>query len=250
MDPSLFYESPTHEEALARLHFLVEQRRCLGLLVGESGSGKSLLLEVAADQFRRTGRAVAKTSLLGIQATEMLGDLVGQLGGGLERSAALGRLWQALWDQLTENRYARVDTVLLLDDADRADHNLLPHLMRLVHFATASPVRITIVLAGRPARINRLDQDLLDLAELRIEVEPWDEIDTSRYINDLLLRAGGKSGVFAEDALARLQQLTHGIPRRVNQLADLALIAGAGQELPQIDAELVQSAFEQLSLVH
>ena len=55
-DPKLFYQSPTHEEALARLHFLSDQRRRLGLLVGASGSGKSLFLEVFAQQLRRTGR--------------------------------------------------------------------------------------------------------------------------------------------------------------------------------------------------
>ena len=33
-DPEFFYQSPTHEEALARLHFLVEQRRRMGLLIG------------------------------------------------------------------------------------------------------------------------------------------------------------------------------------------------------------------------
>ena len=42
-DPQSFYQSPTHEEALARLHFLVEQHRRLGLLLGPEGSGKSLL---------------------------------------------------------------------------------------------------------------------------------------------------------------------------------------------------------------
>jgi len=46
LDPKSFYQSPTHEEALARLHFLVEHGRRLGLLTGPSGSGKSLLLEV------------------------------------------------------------------------------------------------------------------------------------------------------------------------------------------------------------
>ena len=247
LDRSLFYESPAHEEALARLHFLVEQRRCLGLLVGESGAGKSLLLEVAAEEFRRGGLDVAKTSLLGVQVTELLSELVAQLGGGLDRSANLGRLWQVLWDRLTENRYAQVDTVLLLDDADQASQNLLPHLIRLSHLATSSPVRITMVLAGRPVSINRLGRDILDLVELRIDVDPWDESDTARYVADSLSRAGGKSAVFDDEALARLQELTHGNPRRVNQLADLALIAGAGQDLPQIDAEVVQSAFEQLS---
>ena len=43
-----FYNSPTHDEALSRLHFLVEQHYRMGLLVGPSGSGKSLLLNVFA----------------------------------------------------------------------------------------------------------------------------------------------------------------------------------------------------------
>ena len=56
LDPQSFYQSPTHEEALARLHFLVEQHRRLGLLLGPAGSGKSLLLEVFAAATRRRGR--------------------------------------------------------------------------------------------------------------------------------------------------------------------------------------------------
>ena len=43
LDPQSFYQSPTHDEALARLHFLVDEHRRLGLLMGPAGSGKSLL---------------------------------------------------------------------------------------------------------------------------------------------------------------------------------------------------------------
>ncbi|HKD38008.1 MAG TPA: hypothetical protein VKB78_14445, partial [Pirellulales bacterium] len=59
IDPKFFYESPTHEEALARLRFLVEERQRLGMLMGESGTGKSMLLEVVARQLRRGGSQVA-----------------------------------------------------------------------------------------------------------------------------------------------------------------------------------------------
>ena len=61
LDPKSYYQSPTHEEALARLSFLVGQHRRLGLLVGPSGSGKSLLLEVFAQQLRRGKRATFAT---------------------------------------------------------------------------------------------------------------------------------------------------------------------------------------------
>ena len=34
VDPKYFFPSPTHEEALARLHFLVENHRRLGIVLG------------------------------------------------------------------------------------------------------------------------------------------------------------------------------------------------------------------------
>jgi len=247
LDPGFFYQSPSHEEALARLHFLVEEHRPLGILTGQPGSGKSLLLEVLAEQLRRSGRAVAKTSLLAMQTTEMLWQLAAGLGCNPDRSATIGSLWQTLSDRLIEHRYERRDTALLLDDADRADRDLLAQVARLVHLGTTAESRLTVVLVARPSRLDRLGSDLLELAELRVDVEPWDPLETEQYVNSSLARAGSTSAVFADEALARLQQLTGGVPRRVNQLADLALIAGAGQDLQQIDADVVQSAYEELS---
>ena len=80
LDPKSFYPSPTHEEALARLNFLVEQHHRLGLLIGPAGSGKSLLFEVFAQQLRRQGRSVAKLSLLDVEPAEMLSLLASRVG--------------------------------------------------------------------------------------------------------------------------------------------------------------------------
>ncbi len=45
-----FYPTAGHNEALARIEYLVDGRRRLGVLLGESGVGKSLVLRVAAAQ--------------------------------------------------------------------------------------------------------------------------------------------------------------------------------------------------------
>jgi general secretion pathway protein A len=241
-----FYQSPTHEEALARLHFLVDQRRRLGLLVGPSGSGKSLLLEVFAQQLRRSGQPVARLSLLGLQADEFLWQLATAWGLNAEPTASLGALWRLLADRLTEYRYQQAAVVALFDDADQADPHVLTHVNRLTRYDTSSELRLTVVLAGRPEGIKRLDAHLLDLVELRIDVEPWEQADTQQFLTASLAQAGRQSPLFAELAVAKLHELAHGIPRRVSQLADLALLAGAGQNLQQIDASVVESAYQEL----
>ena len=56
LDPRYFFNSPSHDEALARLQFLVDNQRRLGLMLGAAGSGKSLLLEVFSRRLRGDAR--------------------------------------------------------------------------------------------------------------------------------------------------------------------------------------------------
>ena len=93
LDPRYFHQGPTQDEALARLDFLVEQGRTLGLL-GESGSGKSLLVEVFRRQLGVVNRQVASVSLIGVDRHEFLWLLAGQLGvGALASSGEFANRW-------------------------------------------------------------------------------------------------------------------------------------------------------------
>jgi type II secretory pathway predicted ATPase ExeA len=249
LDPKSFYASPTHEEALARLDFLVEQRHRLGLLIGPAGSGKSLLLEVFARQLRRKNRSVANLSLLDVEPTEMLALLAAQWGATAAWPQSSALLWRAISDRLTENRWQQLDTVVLLDDVDQADDRVLRHVGRLARFDPSPEMRLTIVLAGRNGVTAKLGDSLLDLVELRIDVEAWQRDDTQQYIESLLSQADRQKPVFAERAVDRLHELADGIPRRISQLADLALLAGAGQNLDQIDAGVVEAAYQELGVL-
>lgn len=247
-DPRQFYQSPTHDEALARLHFLVDERRRLGLLMGPAGSGKSLLLEVFGRQVAKSGAALAAANLVGLEPQELLWKLV--LGFGLNpaRAETTIHLWRRLSDRLAEFRYQDTPAVVLLDDADQASPAVLAHVARLAQFDRTPDARLTIVLAGREDRMGRIGPSLMDLAELRIDLEPWEEGDTQQYLRWSLAQAGCDSEVFADAAIARLHELSHGIPRRVSQLADLSLLAGAGRQLPQIDPEVVESVYHELGV--
>jgi len=241
------HQSPTHEEALARLQFLVKNHRRLGLLMGPSGSGKSLVLETFAEQLRRHGRPVVKISLLGVKSAEMLWLLAAGWNLNPDPCTSAIALWRAITDRLREFYYQKLETAVLLDDADCADSQVLAQVARLARHDSSSEARLTLVLAGRREKMGRLGDHLLDLAELRIDLEPWDQADTANFLKTSLVKAGSKSPVFSESAIGRLHELSQGIPRRAAQLADLSLLAGAGANLQHIDADVVESAYHELA---
>ena len=247
LEPKSFYPSPAHEEALSRLHFLVDQRHRLGLLLGGGGTGKSFLLQVFADRLRRAGRPVAAVGLVGVEPSELLWLLAGGLGLHPEPTLPPWGLWRLLADRLAEYRYQQLQAVFLLDDADHAAAEVLTQVMRLVKCDAATASGLTVVLAGQEQRIGRLGTDLLELAELRIDLGCWEQGETEQYLAAALAQAGRTAAAFDPAALTRLHELSAGVPRRVAQLADLALVAGASQHLPQIDADTVDCVSRELT---
>jgi general secretion pathway protein A len=262
LDPHFFYASPTHEEALARLDFLVENRRRLGWLTGPTGSGKSLLLEVFAERLRRRGAAVAQMNLLGREVIEVLWQIAADWGLNPEPSSSLVTLWRMLEDGLWEHRWRQQSAVLLFDEAEGAAPQVVTALLRLMQFDESPDARLTVVLAGREERLGtmpflsqekqdgppgeRWNDRLLEFVDLRIELESWEQPDTENFLNHSLRQAGQNTPLFSEPAIVRLQELTGGNPRCVSRLADLALVAGAGEELAQIDVEVVDSVSREL----
>ncbi len=248
-DPARFYHSPVHREALARLHFLVDEHRRIGLLLGGAGTGKSLLCQVFASHMSRAACPVAVVDLLGIGPREMLWEIAAQWGLNPRPDAKLFELGRQLSDRLCECRLLRLSAVALLDNADQATPEVLQHVLRLAVCDPAPESRFTTVLTACPSRVLVLGERLLELAALRIDLEPWEEADTLEFLTHMLRQAGGRAEAFDRQAMQRLHALSQGIPRRVSQLADLALLAGAGEQLPQIDCETVESVYHELGVI-
>ncbi len=246
-DARYFYCSPTHDEALARLQFLIENRRRLGLLLGGSGSGKTLVLEVFAQQLKAAGSQVVSLNLLALGEREFLWELASQLHRNPRNSDTTFQLWRSIADRLSENRYQQLPTVLLLDDADEATPTVLGHLVRLLLQDPCTQSTLTIVLASDAEHISTLGRRILEMSELRIELETWEPEDTQQYLADSLAKAGNNDRVFDPVAASRVHELTRGIPRKVCNLAELALVAGAGRQLTTIDAATIDAVYEELT---
>ena len=246
LDTRFFHQGLAHEEALARLDFLVEEHRTLGLLLGAAGSGKSMLLEVFGRQLPTVDTQRALVNIAGINPQEFLWLLSGQLGVEVSPQASQFTLWRTVVDHFAANRYQQITTALLLDDADEAQVEVLAEIARLAQIDMDRDARLTIVLAAQPARIGRLGARLLEQAELRVDLDGWEPDETAAFVKSALAIAGRSTPVFSKAALAQLHEQSEGVPRRVKQLADLALLAGAGQNLVQIEPETIDSVTHEL----
>ncbi len=241
------FASPTSTEALARLHFLVEERQSLGILSGAGGSGKSLLMAQFAGELRAEMQPVCLLNLLGVEPKEFLWSLAAGMQTNPRVDQAAFVLRRAVDDRIRENQYLGLQTVVLLDDADESSHEVLIHVLRLLKTHASG---VTVVMAVEPSRITRLGGDLLQLSQLRIHLEPWDELDVRQYIRSGLVNAGGMPDIFDDSAILRLRELTGGVPRWVRELAQLALLAGASRHQQHIDGETIECAYQELSAAY
>jgi len=243
-----FFRTATNEEALARLQFLCEHRRRVGLLVGPPGAGKTRLLAIFARLARQAGRQVASTSALGVGAAELLSEVARAFGVSLPPTASVAAAWRTIDDFLAASRYQNLDSVLLVDDVDECDPAAAQQLARLSQTTSAAGGRLSLVLAGRNRLLGALGSRLLDLVELRIDLELWEAAETKNFLREALVAAGLTKEVFAPAAVARLHELSGGSPRRVMQLAELCLVAGAAIGSSAIDPQTVESVHFELGV--
>ncbi len=246
-DAGRFYPTSGQNEALARVDYLVESRRRVGALLGEAGVGKSLMLQVAARQLSRQGRAVVLVDALGLSTRELLWQTAAGLAASPREDADAARLWRLVADRVVENRMQQTDTVLLVDDAGQAGPDVLGQFVRLARIDASPSARWTMVLAAEPQQAMRWNETLRDLVDLRIDLRAWEAEDTIGYVQTALVEAGCLEPLFSDDALALLHELAGGVPRRVARLADFALLAGAASGLRKIDAATIRATHEEVA---
>jgi general secretion pathway protein A len=243
----VFYAGLPQQEALARLRFIVHNQRRLGLIFGEAGWGKTLVLELFAEEADREGWQVAQLNLLGLSVREFQWQLANALHANPRSGDDPPRLIRRIEERFEQNRVQDGQAVLLLDDADQAGADVLIQLARLVQLPPPRVGNLTIVLAAPATQAQRLGQRLLELVDLRIDLEPWDAVDTAGFLQLALVAAGAEQPIFDEAALAEIHRRTGGVPRLVNRLADYALVAGSNAGVELIDAEIVVAAYEAIT---
>lgn len=234
----------SQEEALARLLFVVDERRRCGLLTGAAGTGKSCLFRMVGDYARRQGQLCVDVNADGMGAHELASRIADQLlvEPGNESPSIV---WSGIKQRLVSQALVHQPIVLLIDHPDAVECG--PVLRRLLGLADSVDAPLTMLISSRTSAWGA---DLTDQMELVVELAGWSQQETAQFISESLSTAGATKQIFSREAIAIIQEVSQGVPAQVNRTCDLALIAAMGDDRHEVDAALVQAAIAEFSPRH
>ncbi len=112
----------------------------------------------------------------------------------------------------------------------------------MLNFATHGAPDLSLLLVGSAEVLLDMPAGLADRMAARCLLGPLTEAESAAYVLGRLAAAGARSAVFSPDALSALHHAAGALPRRLNRLADLALLIAYAQDLATADAGLVAVA--------
>lgn len=266
LDSAYFYPSESHQAAILKLRYAIENRRQGALLAGPSGLGKTLIVKMLEDSLPEQFGPFAHVTfpqmpieqLLAYIALEMTGSEV-SLGfddkldteeqfATPDMQTSVRRIEHFLDENTKNGRHAVavIDEVHLLEDP-----RSLEVIRLLPNFGPNGQPALTMLLVGQTAFLPILDRtpQLEERLGVKCLLRSFGEQETAAYINHRLNVAGAKHAIFDNEALSAIHYLAHGNPRQINRLCDLALLIGYAEQQDKITASGVEAIAQELVAV-
>lgn len=224
-DPSYFYLSNQHREALTLLRHALEHGGEVALLTGEVGAGKTTVCRRLLDDL--PGHVdVALIHNPRLTAHELLSTVCQSLRiPEADEGQPADALVQRIATHVASTSAAGRTSLLIIDEAQSLSSDVLEQ-MRLLLEASGRGLRI--VLIGQPELNELLAQPqnarFAEIVNLRHHLGPLDRSDVNGYVQHRLGVAGSKQQLVPRRLIARLHRMSQGIPRVINLICDRALL--------------------------
>ena len=240
-----WYAGGQRGEMLAALLYAIGQGEGIIKVVGEVGSGKTMLCRKLAAQLPEKIDSVYLGNPT-LEPDDMLAAILTDLGEtpANGRQARLAQLSTTLLDRHQAGR--RV--VVFVEEAQGIALDNLEFLRLLTNLETATDKLLQIVLFGQPELDTLLAdsriRQLKDRITLSLNLSPLTETEVAAYLRARLAVAGYRGpDLFPPVLITRMAQLSGGLSRRINVLADKTLLAAyAGQTHTLTPAHLAAAA--------
>lgn len=248
-DPKFLFFTSNHREAYDHVIYGIENRKGFVELTGEVGAGKTTICRAVLSGLKKT----VKTSLVlnpFLTENQLLRSVLNDFGLQVKGRDRLTHI-ETLNAFLLEHLRAGNNVALIIDEAQDLSPAVLEQVRLLSNLETDQDKLLQIVLCGQPELRQRLASPALRQLRQRISVRyhllPLNEQETAEYIEHRLRMAGWRSDrLFSADAVRRVHGYARGIPRLINSVCDISMLAGYVASAAVIDAECVRKAIKQL----
>jgi general secretion pathway protein A len=181
---------------------------------------------------------------------EFLQEVLYQLGIN-ETPDTKMKCLRSINERMFQNMNDRKETLLMIDEAHLLTSEALEELRLLMNFQLNDRFLITIVLLGQPELkekiygLEQLDQRI----PIKYHLSPFDLNDSVKYIDFRQRKAGREDNVFSQKAMERVYEGTKGVPRKINNLCDLALLVGYSKNEKEITTEIIEGVINDGALL-
>jgi type II secretory pathway predicted ATPase ExeA/septal ring-binding cell division protein DamX len=240
-----FFDGADRGATLEALLYAIQHEEGIVKVVGEVGSGKTLLCRVLIERLPRHVETIYLANP-SFSRDEILYAVAEELKIEFSRERATIAL-RALQDRLIASYAEGRRTVILIDEAHAMPEETLEQVRLLSNLETSRHKLLQIVLFGQPEL-----EEVLALPSLRqlkdrithsFRMRPLSQEEAAHYLA-FRMRAAGYRGpdVFAPEAVARIARASGGLTRRINILADKALLAAFSEGTHAITAREARTA--------
>ncbi|MGD9642223.1 MAG: ExeA family protein [Elusimicrobiales bacterium] len=245
-DTEFFFESEAHEEAFSRLSYVVEERKACGVITGAYGTGKTLILKALEREFKKKGYVFSSVQNPRLDDLGLLKIILHNFTGynvPKAKEDVLMGIERFLRDTMQDGKHV----VIAIDEAQLInDESVFEELRLLLNFQTETRFLLTLLLSGQPELREKLDSNkqFSQRITLSYHLKPLDFEETRNYVQHRLEVAGLTENIFEEKALELLYERSGGIPRWINNIANMSLLAAYSSGARRITAELVAEGAE------
>lgn len=241
-----FFAGARRGATLEALLYAITHDEGIVKISGEVGSGKTMLCRVLMERLPESVVIVylANPSL---SREDILYALADELGIDMPDHSRAATVMRALQEKLVTLYAEGKQVVVLIDEAHAMPMETLEEIRLLSNLESNRHKLLQLVLFGQPELNETLAR--ADMRQLRerithnFSLEPLLQEDIAQYL-DFRMRAAGYRGpnVFAPEAVKRIAKVSEGLTRRVNILADKALLASFANGTHQVGVKETDAA--------
>ncbi len=245
-DTSLFFEGSKRGAALDALIYAISSGEGIIKVVGEVGSGKTMLCRML--EVRLSGIVdvvyIANPSL---SPDNILHVIAHELHLGITNSESKLDVMQKLQDYLLKKHADNRQVVVFVEEAQSMPIETLEEIRLLSNLETDQHKLLQMVLFGQPELDDKLSMPHIRQLKERIThsfyLDPFPPEDTLDYLN-FRLRSVGYRGpsIFSQRTANAVEKYSGGLSRRINIIADKALMASFSEGRHEVNSKHVATA--------